>query len=184
MPFPYYYWPLGFGGGYVGGAYMYNNNEYRDNDSERPGGPQMVASFSSDSSNTTLHLIADRDTTEDLIPIIRNLCSGIKSNSSTSPSSYDTNNNVTKPESAVQFYRASSIALLLEGYNNTAAFGDDEQAPPTALPEWRDQDLIRCLNDTIGEAAPLIDAGARSWAPPSFGLMGLVYLGFCLSGLV
>lgn len=155
------------------------------NKDDRPGGPQMVASFSSESGNTTLHLIADRDTTKDLIPIIRNKCSGLNSNSSTSPSSYDTNNNATKPESAVQFYRASSIALLLEGYNNTAAFGDDEQAPPTPLPDWRDQDLIRCLNDTIGEAAPLIDAGARSsWAPPSVGVVGLVYLGFWVSGLV
>ncbi|TFK96351.1 hypothetical protein BDV98DRAFT_576319 [Pterulicium gracile] len=183
MPFPFYYWPLGFGVA-AGGGYIYHSEYGNPDNDTRPGGPQMIASFSSDSSNTTLHLIADRDTVEDLIPIIREGCTGLNSNSSTNPSSYDTNNNNTKPESALQFYRASSIALLLEGYNNTAALGDDENAPPTPFPDWRNQDLIRCLNDTIGEAAPLVDAGSVIWAPSGFGLVGLVFVVCRLASLV
>jgi hypothetical protein len=185
--FPYYYWPLAFGGTGVGGAAYLHNHEYgKPDNSSRPGGPMMVADFSSSSKNTTLHVIADNATVSDLIESIRSSCSNnIASNSSQTPSSYNESNNKTQPESAIQFYRASSVALTLEGYNNTAALGDDQNAPPTPLPDWYDRDLVTCLNNTIGNNVPLVEgAASRAWAAPSSGLIGLMYLIWCLSGIV
>lgn len=66
-----------------------------------------------------------------------------------------------QPESVVQYYRASSIALSLDGYNNTAALSDkvnDTDAPATPLPSNYDGYLLECLNTTIGSAAPLVDS--------------------------
>jgi len=87
----------------------------------------------------------------------------------------------------VQFYRASSVALSLDGYNNTAALSDavtSGNAGPgnvtdTPLPERHDAGLLNCLNTTIGDAVPLIDSdsGSARWGPNgSLGSLGLLWV--------
>lgn len=60
-----------------------------------------------------------------------------------------------KPEQMVQWYRASSFGLALDGYNNTAAFAADSSSiPDTPLPP-HDAPFLACLNSTIGSRLPL-----------------------------
>ena len=121
----------------------------------------MQAAFNSPSSNSTFHIIADNSTVVSLIGSIRSSCSGKFNNStsSTSPSPYGNSTSDPRPESAVQYFRASSVVLTLDGYNNTAALSSDTDGnatgPATALPYWVDMHLLSCLTSTIGQAVPL-----------------------------
>ena len=66
------------------------------------------------------------------------------------------------PEQVVQYYRASSAALALQNYNNTAIF-EEEGAPDIPLPANVDVQLLNCLNATIGTSIPIqADSSALS----------------------
>ncbi|KAG7099798.1 hypothetical protein E1B28_001610 [Marasmius oreades] len=179
--FPFFFWPLAWGGLGVGGAAYLHNNEYGSPDnSSRPGGRMMTATFASSTSNTTFHLVADDETVVDLIEDVRNGCSSrnlAADKSSTSPSSYnDTDPSSPKPESAIQYYRASSVALTLDGYNNSAALSGTEGQPDTPLPSNIDTTLKDCLNQTIGDAVPLIGGADVRWAAPNIGMLALIWV--------
>jgi len=140
----------------------------------------MTAAFQSNSTNaSTFRILADNATVVDLISDITANCSAsLSSSSATSPSPYnDTADLPPQPEQVVQYYRASSIALSLDGYNNTAIF-EAEGTPDVALPTNIDATLLDCLNQTIGLAAPLIDGVGSQWAavPSSASLFGLIWL--------
>ena len=79
----------------------------------------------------------------------------------------------------MQYYRASSVTLLLDGYNDTSALSDDANTTaPVPIPAWVDTALLDCLNDTIGEAVPLISTSAqgRLYAPNVGGLFALLFV--------
>ena len=127
----------------------------------RTGGPEMQAAFSSPSSNSTFHIVADNSTVVSLIGSITASCSGkFASNSSTSPTPYGSATSDPRPEGAIQYYRASSVVLTLDGYNNTAALASDGSANAKAvsLPTYVDRQLLDCLNSTIGAAVPLFSS--------------------------
>lgn len=134
----------------------------------------MSATFAS--STSTFHLIADNTTVVALIEDVRGACASKNldtGKSSTTPSPYnDTDPSSPQPESSIQYYRASSIALTLDGYNNTAALSEQEGQPDTPLPSNLDTTLKDCLNQTIGDNAPLIQNGAMSVNVP--GTLALV----------
>jgi hypothetical protein len=89
-----------------------------------------------------------------------------------------------QPPQIVQYYRSSSIALALDGYNNTASFSDDENAENSPLPSNINTDLLDCLNATIGEEAPLVDAAlSMASAPSQLALLTLVGFVFAASGI-
>ncbi|PIL30115.1 hypothetical protein GSI_07744 [Ganoderma sinense ZZ0214-1] len=182
--FPFVFWPLVWGGGFgYGAAYLHDDREYGEpTNTTRPGGPMAQAAFSSNSSTTTppstFHIVADNTTVASLIASVRANCT-VASNSSTAPSPFTASATDPLPEQAVQYFRASSVALTLDGYNNTAALaGNDSGAAPAPLPAGVDTALLACLNATIGEAVPLFaDAAAGLRLPmPSMGLVGLVYV--------
>lgn len=109
----------------------------------------------------------------DLIADLKANCSSsFGPSSSTSPSIFT---DTPKPEQVIQYYRASSIALSLDGYNNTATLAS-EGTPDTPLPDGIDLKLMDCLNQTIGLAAPLIDGASVRWAAPQMGLLGLAWV--------
>jgi hypothetical protein len=71
------------------------------------------------------------------------------------------------PEQAVQYYRASSFVLALNGYNNSASLvsnqpADNNTAPPTIadtpLPASLNTTFLQCLNFTTAFSLPLYDA--------------------------
>ncbi|KAF7298956.1 Glycoside hydrolase family 35 protein [Mycena indigotica] len=195
--FPFFFWPLSFGG--VGGlgtaAYLHSNSEYgRSDNASRPGGRMMTAAFqSSGASATVFRILADNATVVELISdITANCSSSLSSSSATSAAPYNDSSSLPpQPEQAssllntfgnkhinlpqvIQYYRASSIALSLDGYNNTADF-EAEGTPNTPLPSGIDNTLLTCLNQTIGAAAPLIGSGGQL-VPNTSGLLGLVAL--------
>jgi hypothetical protein len=160
--------------------YQYGNA----NNSSRPGGQLVQAPFQSKSQNTTLHIIADRATTTSLIESITSACSQNLNTTAISASQFDPNTtNAVKPEQAIQYYRASSVVLTLDGYNNTAALDGDPNAPPVPLPGWVDRGLLDCVNSTIGAEVPLVDGSSSSGAPVGMGgvdMHGVVAVVLCL----
>ncbi|KAJ7645137.1 hypothetical protein DFH06DRAFT_1425900 [Mycena polygramma] len=175
--FPFYFWPIswGSGTGYSSNAsYLYSGEYGQPDNSSRPGGPMAAAAFQSNSS--TFRLVADNDTVADLMPIITANCSQFltSSNSATAPVAF--NESGEKPEQVVQYYRASSAALTLDGYNNTAIFAPENSTADTALPSGVDTNLLDCLNSTIGPAVPLIDSATPAFSPPAMGVLALVFL--------
>jgi len=144
----------------------------------------VVAAFQSNSTNTTFRLVSDNTTVTDLIVNIRANCSSsLTSSTAATPSPFNESaSDAPKPEQAVQYYRASSVALTLDGYNDTAAL-EQEGTPDAALPTNIDAKLMNCLNQTIGLAVPLIDGADVRWATPNMGLVGLAWVLWCLSSL-
>lgn len=143
----------------------------------------VTAAFTSNKTSTTYRLLADNVTVVDLLPEIHTQCdSMLSSNSSTLPSTYnDSLTALPQPEQAVQYYRASSVALSLDGYNNTGVFGP-EGSPDTPLPSGIDTLLLACLNTTIGNAVPLVDSSGMT--TPNMGIFGLFWVICFMSYLI
>ncbi|ESK94333.1 hypothetical protein Moror_8198 [Moniliophthora roreri MCA 2997] len=174
--FPYYFWPLTFiagvaaGGGLALGAAEYGS----PNDTSRPGGPILAAAFqslSTSSNQTVLKVVADTDTTAELVSIIKQNCSSLLDTKAD-------DNQMPLPEEVVQYYRASSVALTLVGYNNSAVYNNSVEDTP--IPSGVDMVMLNCVNQTIGAGVPLIDgsAGVRV-----IGWLWTVVLGVALSNL-
>ena len=133
--------------------------------------------FPDSASNNTFHLLADNFTVTSLIESVASNCTLGNTTALSVTSLNDSDPSSPRPEQAVQYYRASSVVLTLDGYNDTAALSDDPNAPNTPLPPWVDANFLNCLNQTIGAAVPLIDAApSLRWSSPSIGLLGLVWL--------
>ncbi|GBE83886.1 hypothetical protein SCP_0509430 [Sparassis crispa] len=159
-PFPFVFWPVVWGPGYGYGPYYLHDPEYGlPSNTSRPGGPLAEAIFTSNStgSNSTFFVISDNSTVTSLIASIAQNCT-LGASSSRVPAPYNATQDQPLPEQAVAFYRASSIVLTLDGYNDTAVLGNDTNVTATALPSWVDTTLLNCLNQTIGQSAPLFSS--------------------------
>ncbi|KAJ3989646.1 hypothetical protein F5890DRAFT_1400640 [Lentinula detonsa] len=180
--FPFFFWPLVWGGAAGGTAsYLHDENEYGlPDNSSRPGGILMTAAFQSNSTSSIFRILSDNTTISELITDIHANCSShLTSDSASSPSSAISYNSsasdAPKPEQVVQYFRASTVSLTLDGYNNTAVF-DSEGTADVPLPSGIDTTLLECMNSTIGVAVPLVDAGSIRWGTPSYGVIGLVWI--------
>ncbi|KAI0038094.1 hypothetical protein FA95DRAFT_1477823, partial [Auriscalpium vulgare] len=155
---PFFFWPVVFTGGIGTAAYLHDSDEYgRPDNTSRPGGPLAQAQFQSNSTSSTFHVVADNTTIASLIASITANCSAdfTTANSSWAPLPFNSSDTDPQPEQAVQFYRASSVMLSLDGYNDTSALSNDTNAAPASLPSGVDMTLLTCLNDTIGQSVPL-----------------------------
>ena len=156
----------------------------RPDNSSRPGGALTKAQFQSNTSSTLFHVLADNSTLVSLIDSIRSNCTALSSNSSTVPAMYNgSTTSDPQPEQAVQYYRASSVVLTLYGYNNSAALSDNANATVTPLPTDIDMALLSCLNATIGDGVPLVDAAvagsSASVLASKVGTLGLAWIVLC-----
>lgn len=78
------------------------------------------------------------------------------------------------PEQIIQYYRASTFALSLDGYNNTAALPanmpvDNNTAPwplslDSPLPTGLNETFLVCVNTTVGASVPLMDIESRKFS--------------------
>ncbi|KAH6918314.1 hypothetical protein BKA70DRAFT_1246842, partial [Coprinopsis sp. MPI-PUGE-AT-0042] len=168
LGFPFVFWPLSFGAvGFAGSyTYLHANDEYgKPDDESRPGGPQTVAIIPSanSGSNTTFRFLTDRDSIDAMKPILVEKCGNFIQNKDSIATERYNGSTITppRPEQVVQYFRGSTAALSLDGYNNTAIF-EDEGTPDVSLPANIDSDLLSCLNATIGEAIPLEDVVLQS----------------------
>lgn len=76
----------------------------------------------------------------------------------------------------MQYYRASSVALTWDGYNNTAVFSSNASTPDVPLPTDLDRVLLKCLNETIGNNVPLVGAaGGGRIGSANLGLVLVVW---------
>ncbi|KAF8156058.1 hypothetical protein B0H34DRAFT_715981, partial [Crassisporium funariophilum] len=177
-------WPLAIGGGIGTAVYLHNNLEYgHPTNSSRPGGALSVATFPSSSSGSTFHILSDNSTVLSLIEDLSANCTSLLSSSRSTTSTPYTS--TPQPEQVIQYYRSSTIALSLDGYNNTATYAPGDGAPDSPFPEGLDLRLMDCLNQTIGLAAPLIDGavGARCSSNAPIGMVGVVWIAWWLLGL-
>ena len=139
------------------------------NNSSRPGGAMVKATFSSASANSTFFILADNSTVISLIDFVSTNCSSLINNPTSSsvdiiPPPFNSSDPLEpRPESAIQYYRASSVVLLLDGYNNTGALSPSNLTSNSPLPVWVDQPLLNCLNYTIGQSVPLMNPGPGWW---------------------
>ncbi|KAJ7051511.1 hypothetical protein C8F01DRAFT_1066823 [Mycena amicta] len=161
--FPFYFWPLawGTGIGYGAGTYMHTDEYGEPTNTSRPGGAMASATFQSNASSSasTFHLIADNTTLTALIPTIASNCSSHLTSTSTTSNTTTAFNSSSPafPEQVVQYFRASSVALTLDGYNNSAVFAPENTTSDSPLPDGTDLVLLECLNATIAQAVPLVD---------------------------
>ena len=162
----------------IGPSIDSHNSQYGEpQNANRTGGPETQAAFISSSSNSTFRIISDNSTVVSLIASITANCSGLfSSNSSTSPVPYGSPTADPRPEGAIQYYRASSVVLTLDGYNNTAALSTNANASPVPLPPNVDTKLLGCLNATIGEATPLFNSAHAVPRPGMAGTLCLLFL--------
>ncbi|KAJ6514302.1 hypothetical protein C8R47DRAFT_914488, partial [Mycena vitilis] len=181
--FPFYFWPVSWGPGVGYGpnaGYMHTPEYGAPDNTSRPGGPMAFAIFQSNATanGTTFRLVADNYTVGDLLPAIITNCSQYLTPASnvTLPTLFNNASAMPEPEQAVQYYRASSVALDLDGYNNSAVFAAENSTADTPLPSGIDSNLLGCLNYTIGQAVPLVDGAPSVAFSPSTGFIGLVAL--------
>lgn len=156
--FPFFFYPVVFAGAGLG-AHHYYNDEYGDaKNGSRPGGAQKVAAFTVGSE--TFRILADGESVEALAEVCKEVCAAGLEEDFTIEDYDGANEEPPRPEQVVQYYRASSIALSLDSYNNSAVF-EEETIPDSPLNiDTAAQGALACFNTTIGEYAPLIEEGA------------------------
>ena len=137
----------------------------------RPGGPLAYAAFAAPQANSTFFVVSDTSTVSSLLTSLPKACTLNADASSEVLKPFTGNTSEPLPEQVVQYYRASSVVLTLDGYNNTAALSSDRNAKVVPLPSTVDMQLLECLNSTIGEAVPLFSS-AYAVSPPRMAAVG------------
>lgn len=140
-------------------------------DIERPGG-NLVSAIVQPSWNTsiTYRLLGDNASVTVVFDALVANCSVV--NSSLAITSYAPSSNMWPlPEQIIQYYRASTFALSLDGYNNTAALPansptDNNTAPwplsqDSPLPAGLNETFLVCVNTTVGASVPLMDVASH-----------------------
>ncbi|CAE6451137.1 unnamed protein product [Rhizoctonia solani] len=175
-PFPFFYWPI-----YIGPYEYYGASEYGPTSStDRPGGPMHTATIFTIGTryNTSdiYRLLGDRDSVNVVLSALREGCSVTGAVFSYDPSASNSSLALPYVESIVQFYRASSFAVSLDGYINSAAVATSAASsnstgqlvssllPPTPLPTDINREFLDCINQTVGKYLPLLDL--ESWSSP------------------
>lgn len=141
--------------------------------------------FISNSSSTIIHVVSDWATVNALIPYIDNDCEHfLHVNSSRVPIPFNGNGTDPLPEEAVQYYRASSVVLTLDKYNNTAALTGDANATAVLLPANVEMDFVHCVNSSIGQNVLLFSSASAVSPPGVRGLLVFMYAIWCLLALL
>ncbi|KLO13516.1 hypothetical protein SCHPADRAFT_940308 [Schizopora paradoxa] len=166
-PFPYVFIPVPIH------RHYYGCDEYYDNvtSTDRPGGNLVSAIVqpSYDTSSVTYRLVGDNNSVSAVFAAVVANCSVANNTGSITaftPSS-DESGPWPLPEQVIQWYRASSFALTLDGYNNTAALASNQPSSnssmnftrlgDTALPANLNMTFLNCINYTTGASVPLTD---------------------------
>jgi hypothetical protein len=155
-------------------------------------GWQNVANLVTNASAPLMYpfsIIGDATTVQTVFDVLVTSSCNV-SNSTVVPYS-TTNASQPGPQNIVQYYRASSFGLALDGYNNTA--DSIANMPPnngtyqssnvadTPLPtNHTDLVFLSCINTTIGQTVPIMDSAASPAAlviqAHLGGIVGLVWV--------
>lgn len=137
-------------------------------------------------STAPFHLIGDTESILEVLSVlVSSNCSVVNTTSSLISPYTASNISQPQPEQIAQYYRASTFALSLDGYNNTANLlsrapaSNDSAVQPLSddmpLPNGTDKVFLSCVNETIGESVPLMNR-AVGVAPWTWALIGLFVL--------
>ncbi|EJD02358.1 uncharacterized protein FOMMEDRAFT_147352 [Fomitiporia mediterranea MF3/22] len=171
-----------FAGRQAGGGSRYLN------DTARPGGNLATAVLQPtyNTSAVTYRLIGDNSSVTQVFDALVANCS--VANSTTAIAAFLPSASVwPQPEQVVQYYRASSFALSLDGYNNTASLityapASNSSLPPqmadTPLPSGLNMTFLECVNATVGQSVPLVDVPAKKKLSPE-AIIGIIFAGVC-----
>jgi hypothetical protein len=193
QPFPYGLWPIYWGDNITG------SDEYGAAlGGLRPGGQLVTIPLKTQTQyynvtdEETYYLIGDRDSVLFMMISLVTSCHVTPA----WPSKFNPGspNSTVKIESVIQYYRASSFALVYLQYNNTAALGNrnTESTESTPLPDVVVYSSFRhCIDDVIMDALAIMDQASDEGSlggilGPIFGtlgipiLLGLGYLFLCL----
>ncbi|KAJ3525934.1 hypothetical protein NMY22_g10373 [Coprinellus aureogranulatus] len=183
--FPFFFWPLAWplavGGGAGAALYLHSNYEYgAPTNSTRPGGQLTYTIFSSaavaPNTPSTFRFLSDNTTVALMDLEVKAACGSLlDSNATTPPLVFWESDTTPAPEQAVQYFRASSAVLTLDGYNNTGTYAVEGTAD-TPLPDNVNQNLLSCLNSTIGSTLPLIDGATGLTTLPTGHLLTVIGL--------
>ncbi|PPQ74898.1 hypothetical protein CVT24_003051 [Panaeolus cyanescens] len=195
--FPFFFYPLTFPAA-TGPAYLYREAEYGTaDDPSRPGGPLFQFSvYPQVTYQSTppykFHIVADNTTAQFLNVAISYSCTQYNASPGgitiTTPVPYMKNSSnssdyLPSPEDVVQFYRASSVALFLEGYNNTELVFNPTSTSlalaPQVLAPNISRNFVDCVNHTIGMSVPLVGGALVARGAPNG-----VYAGAMLAVLI
>jgi len=187
-PFPYVFIPVPIHRHYYGSDQYYDNV----NNTDRPGG-NLVSAIVQPSYNTssvTYRLVGDNSSVSAVFAAVVANCSVANNTNSIvafTPSFDNDTSTWPLPEQVIQWYRASSFALTLDGYNNTAALSSNQppsnsstnftQLGDTPLPANLNMTFLNCINYTTGASVPLMD-------PSSSGLTAAKIAGIVIGGIV
>ena len=210
---PFFFYPIAYGRypGY-GPSYIYDHEYGEPNNKRRPGGRLYFITIQPAKSLTkgphpevppmTLQVIADKPTLKEIKSAVRWSCSkdnfngwiGMDKVRVSGMKKFKGPAEKPKgpvPEQVVVYYRGSSVALSLAGYNNTAQVTgydprDSRCLVDTPLPSVASTPFFQCINRTLGESIPLVvaDIGAGPYQPnaalpmatPQLGLVTLLVL--------
>lgn len=188
LGFPFIFWPVAFGGfGYAG---YYGSRELDDRASDRPGGNMTQYTLTPPFDNATgnsFALFSDLNSVDDVYQTLVAQC-GVRQPLAA--------NFTLNPNQTVAYYRGSSFALMLDGYNNgqpnitgDSANSTEVDQPLAPLPSAVNQTYLACLNNTIVAQVPLVDEATSDAAivlssPIQFLLMLPAFLVACLLTLV
>lgn len=95
------------------------------------------------------------------------------------------------PNQTVAYYRGSSFALALDGYNNgqpnitdTSGNSTSVAEPLAPLPSTVDANYFNCLNSSIGTNVPLVDATSDGVLSQAISLQAILTLPALLVALL
>ncbi|KIJ29000.1 hypothetical protein M422DRAFT_269693 [Sphaerobolus stellatus SS14] len=108
-----------------------------------------MASFQPADFSDRYYILADHTTLDFLVPMVISSCSPSSKNIISTPF-INFSLSPTSPLQIIQYYRASSIALGLERYNNSRVWSNDSRFPDSPLPNIKDERFLDCVNTTIG----------------------------------
>ncbi len=114
--------------------------------------------------NNTLRIVADRNS---LLAVVASLDDDLtygKTQNNNSWAKLLQNGTIApfdfaavKPEQIWTYARASSAALSVDEYNNTALFSNNQYAPPSPLSKFVDLDIIQQVNGSMTAMLPLVN---------------------------
>lgn len=157
LGFPFIFWPVAFGG--IGYGGYYGSRELDDDASDRPGGNMTQYTLTppfADATGNSFALYSDLNSVDAVYQSLMQSC-GVQQPLAT--------NFTLNPNQTVAYYRGSSFALMLDGYNNeqpnisstdnsNTTEVDQALAP---LPSTVNQTYLDCLNQTIVAQVPLVE---------------------------
>jgi hypothetical protein len=113
----------------------------------------------------TYRLLGDEMSVRAVLDAVIQNCSVADAHSEILTFNRDAVDRLVRPEQVIQWYRASSFALTLDSYNNTAALAANaptsntttaSSVPDSDFPVGLNATFLQCLMDTTSLAVPLI----------------------------